>query len=67
MAMGRRDEEDLAAGRAVLTFFPCGPVGIELVDPAKVRAKVDEANAKWFNDGAFRSVRFPLAVQAAPY
>lgn len=25
--------------------------GLELVDPSKVRAKVDEANAKWFGDG----------------
>ncbi|GAA5985806.1 hypothetical protein JCM11641_006213 [Rhodosporidiobolus odoratus] len=32
-----------------LSFTPVQ--GIELVDPAKVRAKVDEANAKWFGEG----------------
>jgi U4/U6 small nuclear ribonucleoprotein PRP31 len=31
--------------------------GLELVDPSKMRSKVDEANAKWFADGAFTHVK----------
>ncbi|GAA6006808.1 hypothetical protein JCM10207_009103 [Rhodosporidiobolus poonsookiae] len=39
-----------------LAFTPVQ--GLELVDPSKVRARVDEANAKWFGDsGAFTHVR----------
>jgi len=30
--------------------------GLELVDPSKMRSKVDEANAKWFAEGAFSHV-----------
>ncbi|GAA5864607.1 hypothetical protein JCM8547_005597 [Rhodosporidiobolus lusitaniae] len=37
-----------------LAFTPVQ--GLELVDPSKVRAKVDEANAKWFADGAFTQI-----------
>ncbi|GAA5901217.1 hypothetical protein JCM6882_006149 [Rhodosporidiobolus microsporus] len=39
-----------------LAFTPVQ--GLELVDPSKVRARVDEANAKWFaDDGAFTHVQ----------
>lgn len=31
--------------------------GIELVDPSKTRAKVEQANATWFDDGTFTHVR----------
>ncbi|GAA5870877.1 hypothetical protein JCM3774_001699 [Rhodotorula dairenensis] len=34
-----------------LAFTPVQ--GLELVDPSKMRNKVEEANAKWFADGAF--------------
>ncbi|KWU47243.1 Nop domain-containing protein [Rhodotorula sp. JG-1b] len=34
-----------------LAFTPVQ--GLELVDPSKMRSKVEEANAKWFADGAF--------------
>ncbi|GAA5835708.1 hypothetical protein JCM3766R1_005828 [Sporobolomyces carnicolor] len=38
-----------------LAFTPVQ--GLELVDPSKLRSKVDDANAKWFSDGAFTHVR----------
>ncbi|BGP32348.1 U4/U6-U5 snRNP complex subunit prp31 [Rhodotorula toruloides] len=38
-----------------LAFTPVQ--GLELVDPSKMRSKVDEANAKWFADGAFTHVQ----------
>ncbi|GAA5833567.1 hypothetical protein JCM9279_001563 [Rhodotorula babjevae] len=37
-----------------LAFTPVQ--GLELVDPSKMRSKVDEANAKWFAEGAFSHV-----------
>ncbi|KAK4051064.1 U4/U6-U5 snRNP complex subunit prp31 [Microbotryomycetes sp. JL221] len=37
-----------------LAFTPVQ--GLELVDPSKLRAKVDEANASWFAEGAFTHV-----------
>ncbi|GAA5996703.1 U4/U6-U5 snRNP complex subunit PRP31 [Rhodotorula paludigena] len=38
-----------------LAFTPVQ--GLELVDPSKMRSKVDEANAKWFAEGAFTHVQ----------
>ncbi|GAA5961442.1 hypothetical protein JCM21900_004010 [Sporobolomyces salmonicolor] len=38
-----------------LAFTPVQ--GLELVDPSKLRNKVDDANAKWFAEGAFTHVR----------
>ncbi|GAA6064782.1 hypothetical protein JCM10212_004804 [Sporobolomyces blumeae] len=38
-----------------LAFTPVQ--GLELVDPSKLRSKVDDANAKWFADGAFTHVK----------
>ncbi|GAA6040887.1 hypothetical protein JCM8097_003172 [Rhodosporidiobolus ruineniae] len=54
-AKGRLASVKTSSGTAtsgLATSLAFTPVqGLELVDPSKVRAKVDEANAKWFGDG----------------
>lgn len=37
-----------------LAFTPVQ--GLELIDPSKLRAKVDDANSKWFASGAFTHI-----------
>lgn len=38
-----------------LAFTPVQ--GLELIDPSKLRAKVDDANSKWFANGTFTHVK----------
>ncbi|BGP40324.1 U4/U6-U5 snRNP complex subunit prp31 [Rhodotorula kratochvilovae] len=46
-----------AATSGLATSLAFTPVqGLELVDPSKMRSKVDDANAKWFAEGAFSIV-----------